>query len=202
MEILPFFLVFAVTTLFTPGPNNIMLTASGANYGLKRTLPHLFGVDCGFAFMVFLVGMGFGAVFSALPELQAIMRWIGATFLVCLGVMIAISGRTKDGTTRGRPLTFIEAAAFQWVNPKAWSMAIGTFATFAPEGVSALTTAAVFAGIFFVIGLASSMTWAGFGIGIRRALKSDLHLRIFNVTLGLLTIASVALLFIEPGGGD
>lgn len=195
-EILPFFMLFAVTNLFTPGPNNIMLTASGANYGLRRSLPHVLGVDIGFSLMVFVVGLGFGVVFATVPELQTILRWVGAAFMVYLGLRIAIAGRAKDGTRRGRPFRFVEAAAFQWVNPKAWTMAVGAFAAFAPEGVAAWIVAATFAGIFFLFGLASSMTWTAFGTAIGRLLSTDLRLRVFNVTLGGLTIVSVALLFL------
>lgn len=195
-EVLPFFMLFAVTNLFTPGPNNIMLTASGANYGLRRSLPHILGVDIGFSVMVFIVGLGFGVVFATAPELQTALRWIGAGFMIYLGLRIATAGRAKDGTRRGRPFRFIEAAAFQWVNPKAWTMAVGAFAAFAPPETAAWFVAAVFAAIFFVVGLASSTTWTAFGTAIGRLLHTDRRLRIFNVTLGALTIASVALLFV------
>jgi len=192
---LPALLLFAVSTLFTPGPNNIMLTASGANWGLRRSLPHVLGVDLGFAFMVFAVGLGFGAVFAAIPEIQAILRWVGAAFLVYLGLRIALAGRSVDGVRRGRPFRFIEAAAFQWVNPKAWTVAVGAFAAFAPADSPAWATAALFAVILLFVGLAASLTWASFGTAIGRLLKTDRTLRVFNVTLGALTIASVGLLF-------
>ncbi|MEM6491005.1 MAG: LysE family translocator [Pseudomonadota bacterium] len=196
IDALPAFLVFAVSTLFTPGPNNIMLTASGANFGFRRTIPHILGVDCGFAFMVFAVGMGLGAAFEAADTLQQVMRWIGAAFLIYLGLRIATAGRSETGAARGRPFRFYEAAAFQWVNPKAWAMAVGAYATFAPPDASPLTAAATFAAIFWLIGLTSSGAWAAFGVGIGRLLDTNLKLRVFNVALGALTIASVGLLFL------
>lgn len=195
-EALPALILFALSTLYTPGPNNIMLAASGANYGLRRSLPHILGVDFGFSFMVFAVGLGIGVAFDAFPALQSVMRWVGAAFLVYLGLRIAMAGRAEGGGARGRPFRFIEAAAFQWVNPKAWTMAIGAFAAFAPAGVAPAVTAAAFACLFLVLGFGSSLLWAGAGVAIGRWLRSDRHLRLFNVTLGALTIASVGLLFV------
>lgn len=196
IEVLPVFLVFAVSSLFTPGPNNIMLTASGANFGFRRSVPHILGVDIGFSFMTFAVGVGLGAAFEAADTLQTVMRWLGAAFLVYLGLRIAMSGRAETGAARGRPFRFYEAAAFQWVNPKAWAMAVGAYAAFAPPDVPAWTAAAAFAGVFFFVGLVSSVMWTSFGVAIGRLLDTRLKLRVFNVTLGTLTIASVALLFI------
>lgn len=197
IDVLPAFVAFAFASLFTPGPNNIMLTASGANFGFRRSLPHILGVDVGFSFMTFAVGMGLGAAFEAAAVIQEIMRWLGAAFLVYLGLRIAMARRADGGDAGARPFRFYEAAAFQWVNPKAWAMAVGAYAAFAPPGVAPEIAAGAFAAIFFFVGLMSSTMWTVFGVGVGRLLDTPLKLRVFNVTLGTLTIASVALLFVD-----
>ena len=111
------FLVFAVVMFFTPGPNNIMLLASGLNFGFRRTIPHMAGVTFGFAFMIAVTGLGLGAVFTSIPMLQTILKYAGATYLVYLAVAIGLSGPPDPGEVeRRKPMTFLGAALFQWVN--------------------------------------------------------------------------------------
>ena len=135
-DLLGALVVFCAVTLFTPGPNNVMLMTSGLNHGFARSLPHQLGVAFGFAFMVALVGIGLGAVFTAYPVLYAVLKYAGAAYLLYLAWAIATSGPMEDteGNT-GRPMTFIEAALFQWVNPKGWVMAVGAMSAYA--GVAA-----------------------------------------------------------------
>jgi threonine/homoserine/homoserine lactone efflux protein len=129
-ELFTAFVVFALVSLFTPGPNNLMLMASGVNYGFRRTLPHALGVAFGFGFLVLLVGIGLGAVFVAFPPLYTVLKFAGAAYLVYLAWLIARSGPAESGKG-GRPLTFLQAAAFQWVNAKALVMAVGAVSTYA-----------------------------------------------------------------------
>src|ERR1700710_1545778 len=124
------FVVFAVVMFFTPGPNNIMVLSSGLTYGFRRSLPHIAGITIGFAFMVGVVGLGFGTIFIAYPVLQTILKYAGAAYLIYLAVVIAMS---EPVTTVGqsRPMTFMGAALFQWVNVKGWVMVIGTITAYA-----------------------------------------------------------------------
>ena len=128
---------YAFVTSITPGPNNTMLLASGANFGFWPTVPHLFGINLGFSAMVLAVGLGAGSVFAAFPLLHTVLRWGGTAYLCYLAWKIANSGEMDADGHKATPMTFLQAAAFQWVNPKAWIMAIGAIATYMPsDGIS------------------------------------------------------------------
>src|SRR5437764_2879855 len=124
-------LLFCIVSGVTPGPNNMMLMASGVNFGVRRSLPHLAGVVLGYTLMVALVGFGLDAIFRAAPWLLPMMRYAGAAYLLWLAWRIATSGAVKDGATVGRPLGAFAAAAFQWINPKGWVMAVSALTTYA-----------------------------------------------------------------------
>ena len=125
-------LVYAFVTSITPGPNNLMLLASGVNFGFVRTIPHMLGIGGGFLVLLLAVGFGLGAVLTAFPSLHLALKIAGGAYLLYLAWRIAMSrSMAKDGETKGRPMTFLEAAAFQWVNPKAWVMAVGAMAIYA-----------------------------------------------------------------------
>ena len=111
--------MFALVSSITPGPNNVMLAASGLNFGFRRSMPHLLGVNLGFTLMIFLVGVGLGSVFQQVPQLYTVLKYVGAAYLLYLAWKIANSGGMEDGAVSGKPMTFLQAAAFQWVNPKA-----------------------------------------------------------------------------------
>jgi threonine/homoserine/homoserine lactone efflux protein len=188
------FCVFAVVTSITPGPNNVMLTATGANVGVRRGLPHLFGVNLGFALMVFVVAAGAGSALLATPSFLQAIRYVGIAVLLWLAWKIAMAGRAGSGV-REPPIGFWEAAAFQWVNPKAWLMCAAVVSGYLhQDGPGALGQAALFAAIFSFLGLPCSMVWLGFGAAMQRLLRTDRALRSFNVGMGLLLAASVVLL--------
>lgn len=188
------FFVFALATSITPGPNNVMLTATGANFGVRRGLPHMFGVAVGFSLMMFIVAAGAGAAFLANPAIMTGMRVVGVAVLLWLAWKIATAGRSA-AVSRGRPIGFFEAAAFQWVNPKAWLICTGAVAGFLQAGEeNALQQAAFFAAIFLAAGLPSMMAWLGFGAAMQHLLKSDRALKVFNIAMGLLLVASVLFL--------
>jgi threonine/homoserine/homoserine lactone efflux protein len=196
-ELLAAFAVFAVVTLFTPGPNNLMLMASGLNFGPRAALPHLFGVAGGFAAMVLIIGIGLGAVFAAYPALYPIIKYAGVVYLVYLAYVIATAVPHEEGaTSRGRPITFLQAVAFQWVNPKGWVMAVGAAATYAGIARFPLNMV-IMAAIFGVFGLASSLTWVMFGSGLRRLLRTPRALRAFNIAMGILLVVSVLPVLVE-----
>lgn len=117
--------LFALVSSITPGPNNIMLASSGLTFGFRRTIPHMLGVNLGFTLMLVLVGLGLGTMFQQLPWLYTVLKYAGAMYLLYLAWKIAMSGPLESGAQRGRPFTFMQAALFQWVNPKAWVMAVG-----------------------------------------------------------------------------
>jgi threonine/homoserine/homoserine lactone efflux protein len=190
-ELLAAFTLFAVVTLFTPGPNNVMLMASGLNFGLPRTLSHVFGVSLGFALMVLLVGLGLGALFAAYPLLYAVLKYAGAAYLLYFAWLIASAAPAEEGGPgRGRPFTFLEAAAFQWVNPKGWVMAVGATATYAALAAFPFNIM-IMSALFGALGTVSALTWAWFGTGLRVVLRRAAAVRAFNVVMALLLVASI-----------
>jgi len=188
--------VFCFSSSSTPGPNNIMITAAGANYGIRRSLGQYLGIVLGFPAMVLALGLGLAAVFTAYPIIHEVLRYVGSAYLCWLGIRIATARRTESGAATGRPLTFLESAGFQWVNPKAWVMAIGAIAAFTTGGEGALSEVSVIAAMYVLSGFIGCGVWLVFGVAIGRFLTNDTVFRIFNLTLGGLTIASVILLFI------
>lgn len=186
----------AVASLWTPGPNNLMLASSGATFGLRATIPHALGVSLGFALMFFAVSVALGEVFQTSPGLRDGLKWGGAALMLYLAWRIATAQRASAGRARSRPFTFVEAAAFQWVNPKAWTIAIATSAVFI-SGRAPLLEAAGAALIYAMIGLTSSHGWAGAGAALQRFLSTDLRLRVFNATMGALIVAYVAAMLLE-----
>jgi threonine/homoserine/homoserine lactone efflux protein len=186
---------FAFATTWTPGPNNMMLAASGATFGWRPTMPHAMGVALGFSLMAFLIALGLGEVFRRSQILQTGLTWGGFAVMLYLAWRIATAGKAT-AKTRTRPLRFHEAAAFQWVNPKAWVMAIGVSATYA-RGEAPISDAAIIAAAFVIAGITSSQTWAAFGAGIGRVVGTGARLRAFNITMGLLLAACALWLVID-----
>src|SRR6478735_2761326 len=141
------FIAFSVVALFTPGPNNAMLMASGLNYGFRPTVPHIFGVNFGFAFLVLAFGFGLGVVFQTYPALHTVLKYIGAAYLLYLAYAIATSGPVEGSKGEGRPMTFFGAAAFQWVNIKGLVTSVGaitTYAGIAPFPYNVLSMSGIF----------------------------------------------------------
>ena len=195
LELLGAFVVFAVATLFTPGPNNVMLMASGLNFGFARTLPHLLGVTLGFGFLVLVVGFGLGAVFAAYPAIYTVVKFAGAAYLVYLAWRIATAGAAK-GEGGGRPFTFVQAAAFQWVNAKGWVIAIGAVTAYAAVAPYPLNIF-LLAGVFTLFGAASSTTWLLFGTVLKRVVSDPRSVAIFNRTRAVLLVLSLVPVFLE-----
>jgi threonine/homoserine/homoserine lactone efflux protein len=177
----------AFATCWTPGPNNLMLASSGATFGYRATVAHAQGVALGFPLMFFVIALGLGEAFRESAALREALRWGGAGLMLWLGWKIGTSGRAR-AEGRGRPLTFLEAAAFQWVNPKAWVMALSVAALAGAD--DPLRGAAVGAGVFVAAGLTSAHGWALFGAAMRRWLSTDARLRAFNAAMGLSVAAS------------
>ena len=189
------YVLFCFATAGTPGPNNMMLLASGANFGFRRTVLHILGISCGLGFMVLAMGFGLGGVFRAYPVLHEALRWVGAAYMLWLAWKIGTSTKISDKDL-GKPMTFLQAAAFQWVNPKAWAMALGAVTTYAPEG-GGWTIVPLLAGTFMLVGAPCSAAWAGVGQGLRPFLDRPAVLRTFNITMAVLLVASLYPLLTE-----
>jgi threonine/homoserine/homoserine lactone efflux protein len=185
------FLIFAIVAAITPGPSNVMLTATGANAGVLRGLPALLGVCVGMASMMFAVAFGLGSLILDHPAVLQAMKWGGAGFLLWLAWKIA-TAKGAGGHGEARPVGFIAAAAFQWVNPKAWLACASAAATYLrADAGGAFAQSLLFAALFAAATLPSGFVWLGFGVGVRRWLGSPRALRAFNLTMGALLAASV-----------
>lgn len=187
--------LFAVVTSITPGPNNILLTASGANFGFRRTLPHMLGISIGFLSLIVATGLGLGAAILASPLLHQALKLVGAAYLVWLAWQLARAGAVESAV-KARPMRFHEAALFQYVNPKAWMMAVGAIAAFTTPGGDYAIELVLIAAIFTVINLPCVSLWALFGVAIGAYLNKAAARRAFNIVMAGLTIASAALLFV------
>jgi threonine/homoserine/homoserine lactone efflux protein len=189
LDVLAALTAFAFVTSITPGPNNLMLMASGANFGFRRTLPHMLGVGIGFTLMVALVGVGLVQVFDAVPASYAVLKAVSVVYMMYLAWKIANAAPPDAGAAAGTPLTFLQAALFQWVNPKAWAMALTATAVYAPS--RSLAAVAVVALTFGAVNLPSVGSWVALGQQLRRLLTSRARLRAFNVAMALLLVASL-----------
>ena len=181
--------LYALVTSVTPGPNNLMLLASGVNFGFRQTIPHMLGIALGFTAMVALVGFGLGAVLTLFPIVFNVLRVLALVYMVWLSWKLASSGSLGSGDAKARPMTFIEAALFQWINPKAWAMALTATTLYTVPDMYYLSVILV-AGTFGVVNLPSVSCWAGFGVALRGFLSVAARLRIFNVGMALLLLLS------------
>ena len=182
---------FAFVSSITPGPNNLMLLASGVNFGFRRTIPHMLGIGIGFTFMVIVVGLGLGKLFELYPEIYTGLRVAGGLYMLWLAWKIANSGPVEEGRSRGKPLSFIQAALFQWVNPKAWVMAVTAIATYTLPN-EYLWSVLLVGLVFGAVNLPSVSAWALFGTGLRHVLSNPRVLRMFNITMAVLLVLSLA----------
>ena len=192
------FVVFVIVAFYTPGPNNTMLMTSGLNFGFRRTLPHILGVNFGFAFLAIVVGFGLGAVFQAYPWLYTALKYAGAAYLLYLAWRIATSGPTEPGgEARGKPLTFLGGALFQWVNVKGWVIAVSAITAYA--GIAPYPANVGLQGVtYLAIGMGSSSTWALFGTALRPLISSPRAIRVFNAIMALALVATLYPVLAEP----
>jgi threonine/homoserine/homoserine lactone efflux protein len=194
---------FTVAMSATPGPNNVMVAASGATFGFRRTLPHLFGVSLGFPVMLVAVALGAGQALHHWPWLHVVMRWAGILYLGWLAWRIATARVDKglEGTSAARPFTFLQAALFQWINPKAWVIAAGAIVTYTTEGRAVLAQTLILAALFVAVCVPSLALWTGVGAGIARIMRSPRSIRNFNVCMAALLVASLVPLVWEGVSG-
>ncbi|WP_457583737.1 LysE family translocator [Ensifer canadensis] len=182
--------LFAFTTSITPGPNNMMLFASGVNFGFVRTIPHMLGIGAGFFSLLIAVGLGLGALLHSVPLLYTILKFAGGAYLVWIAWKIGTSRSLGEGKAGAVPMSFLAAAAFQWVNPKAWVMAVSAMATYT-GGENYLTSVLVVGLVFALVNVPSVSTWAGFGSALRQWLSEPSRLKWFNITMAVLLVVSL-----------
>jgi threonine/homoserine/homoserine lactone efflux protein len=188
-------LPFAIVTSITPGPNNIMVTASAANFGYRRTVPHMLGVSFGFPVMLILLGVGTGQVFAAYPLLHQVLKFAGAAYLLYLAWRLARASRGEGGGGAAKPLNFLQAALFQWINGKAWFIAAGAITAYTTVGGDMLAEISLIAAVFVAVCYPALTIWALFGLAIGRLLKSDRALAAFNWTMAALLVLSLVPVF-------
>lgn len=183
-------ILFAFATSITPGPNNMMLFASGVNFGFRRTVPHMLGIGVGFLSLLLGVGLGLGALLSSYPQAFLALKVLGGAYLLWIAWKIGMSRTLAEGEAKAQPITFFGAAAFQWVNPKAWVMAITAMAVY-PNPQQYGLTVAIVALVFAAVNLPSVSTWAGFGSALRNWLSVPVRLKWFNITMAVLLVLSL-----------
>lgn len=181
--------LFCLIMAATPGPNNMMVLASGVRFGTRRSLPLAFGIATGMAVMFGATGLGLGAAFTALPGLAVALRLLSAGFLAWLAWKIATAGPLKDDRAEPAVLGFPTGVAFQWINPKAWAAALSAAATYLPEGTGAGAVGAG-AAIMAAAALVSTTTWITFGTWLSRFLHEPRRARFFNIAMAILLLAS------------
>lgn len=192
------FTLFSFAGAVTPGPNNTIATLSGATFGFRRTLPQILGVSVGYPLMLAALGLGLGQLFERAPWLHGAMRYVGAAFLLYLAWKL-IRANAPQAAGSARPVGFFEALFFQWLNPKAWSIALGALAAFTTPGLSAnafLAEVAIFTLASMAVTFPSLVLWCLFGVAIAAVLNDDRKRRMFNYSLAAILVLSIALLFV------
>lgn len=195
IELVSGLMLYALASSITPGPNNLMLMTSGVNFGFRLTLPHMFGVTLGFVFMSILVGIGITQVFEAFPVSYQILKVLSVAYMLYLAFKIATSSGSIEGNkTKSTPMTFVQAVLFQWVNPKAWTMALTVISVYAPS--QTFSSVAFVAVVFGAVNFPCITCWASLGTKIKRLLTEPKSLKIFNYLMASLLVLSLYPIFI------
>jgi threonine/homoserine/homoserine lactone efflux protein len=191
-DLLSALVMFAFVASATPGPNNMMVLASGVNYGFRRSIPHMAGIALGFGLMILLVGLGFGQIFERVPLLYTGLKVLSVAYMLWLAWKIATAGPVTPDAEKSdaRPLTFMEAAAFQWINPKAWTICVAAVAAYTVPS-QYLASMFVVAAVFTVVTVPSISAWTLFGVSLRSLLADPKRVRTFNVAMALALVASL-----------
>lgn len=201
METLLPLLGYALVATCTPGPNNLMVLTSGANFGVVRTVPHILGITFGFPVLILAVGFGLGFIFDAYPIVHVILKYASLVYLLWLAWRIVQSERPEEKKDHAHPLSFLQAAAFQWVNPKAWAMIFGAMALFTTEGGNKPLQVGIIAVLFGALCLPNGFVWALFGRAIAGFLADDRQRFWFNVVMAVLLVLSVVPSLFEGRAG-
>ena len=188
------FLIFSLVAAITPGPSNVMITATGSAAGIVRGLPCALGAAVGMASLLFTAALGLGQLILGHPEILSVMNWCGAAFLLWLAWKIALAGSAGEPAAE-RPVGFIGATFFQWVNPKGWLVAVGAASTYLqPDTGSQLLQAFVLALLFFAVAFPSGLVWLVLGASMQGLLRDERYARMFNIVMAIALAASVAMI--------
>ncbi len=198
MEYFASLFVFTLVAGITPGPNNMMLLASGLNYGIKKSIPHYLGICIGFPVMVAAVGFGIDIIFNKYPSVYLYLKAVGIVYLLYLAWKISNSGNLKASPNIRKPFTFLQAAVFQWLNPKAWIIAVGALAAFSnKEHFTTSVLTVIFA--YFVTGSLAMAFWLTLGRSLQSLLHTELRVKYFNITMAaLLALSVIPIVFTTP----
>jgi threonine/homoserine/homoserine lactone efflux protein len=183
---------FSFVSSITPGPNNLMLMTSGTNFGFQKTIPHMLGVALGFSFMILVVGLGVAGLLQQWPTVYNALKVLCVAYMLWLAWKIAHAAAPAEKSASSKPFTFLQAAVFQWINPKAWSMALTAVTLYSRE--SNLHHLFVISGVFCLVNIPSVSSWALLGHKLRNWLSSPKHLRLFNWSMAILLVSSLALM--------
>ena len=189
-------LLFCISTCITPGPNNFMIMASGTNFGIRRSLPHFMGICIGFPAMLLIVGLGLASVFSAYPMLYNVIKIAGALYMTYMAYKIITATSNVSTNDHATPISFMQAVLFQWVNPKAWVMAIAAVSTYTIQNNDMLSQILLISFVFFITLFPTIGIWLFGGTFIRKIINSPRQLKIFNLCLGAALILSIVFIFI------
>lgn len=196
-ELIPLLLplsIFALSATITPGPNTLLLATSGANFGIRNSLPHIVGIRIGFTLMQILMAFGLGALFVAVPALHHILKIVGCGYLLWLALKIARMQPPQTNHTNHQPFTWQQALLFQFVNPKAWIVISSGMAAFTLSGSHFVPSALLSIVIFNLVGTFSALVWICFGAAIGQQLTSDRAWQRFNLLMALVTASSIGLI--------
>jgi threonine/homoserine/homoserine lactone efflux protein len=189
------FATYSFVMSITPGPNNVMLTTAGANFGFRKTVPHLMGISAGVAVQLMAVCAGLGAVFTRWPALQTVLSWAGAAYLIYMGWRLLRSG-VAQSRENARPITFTEAALFQFLNPKAWVMSLTAAALFLPTELGIIAGSAYVVALMVTVNLPSIAVWALFGSSLRRFLEQPSRRLAFNAVMALALVGTAVMMVV------
>ncbi len=181
--------LFAFVSSATPGPNNLMLMASGANFGFRRTVPHMLGISVGFLVLMLGAGIGLVQIFDRFPVVYTLLLVASVAYLLWLAWKIANAAPAQAQAAKGNPMTFLQAAAFQWVNPKAWTMALTAITVHVADGGTAMLALAAL--VFALVNLPSISMWTVMGQQMARFLTNPMRLRLFNWSMAALLVVSL-----------
>jgi len=188
---------YAFVMSITPGPNNLMLAASGIAFGMRRTVPHMFGISVGFSIVLFACGLGIGTLMAQVPATALVLKLIGTAYLIYLTWRMRHAFSVQSDKNLARPMSFVEAALFQFVNPKAWLAALTGVAVFLPGDSIRWTGIALFVAVFFVVGLPCIATWAALGTGARRLIARQHWSRALSVAVMILMAYTIVAIWLQ-----
>ncbi len=182
---------FMTSMGITPGPNNILVASSGVNFGFRATIPHILGITIGYPLMLFIVGIGLAKIFIAVPLIHAILKYVSIVYLLYLAYRIALASAMGEARSSPKPMTFLQAVAFQWVNGKAWVIALGAVTAYTVVDQTLLLQILALTAISIIITLGCVSCWTLFGAVMRRFLHTEKRRRFFNYTMAALLVLSI-----------